>query len=123
MILDKQLMMSDNQALTASAVSTNIIDLAVADRGKGEPITAFVQALDDWTGTTPTVKADLQTSSDGSTWATILSGATKSSPVKGDVIFDAPLPADGVLRYIRMNYTVGGTTPSGHVDAGLRLDR
>jgi len=123
MILDKELMVSDNQAVTAEADSTNVIDLGIADRGKGEPIDVFAQSNDDWTGTTPTVAVSVLTSADASTWVTLLTGATISAPAAGDVLFNAALPAEGVLRYVKLHYVPGGTTPSGHIDAGLRLDR
>ena len=51
MILDKDLLCSDDQTLAfniGSAASTNVIDLAKAGLGRGEPIKAFCQITADF---------------------------------------------------------------------------
>ena len=72
MILDLQTIFSDDQALTASAVSTNVIDLGatgtpalgasalVRDVGIGEPIEILIQHVVAAGGTSPTISVVLE---------------------------------------------------------------
>lgn len=77
MILDKLLMFSEAQAVTATAASTDVIDLAPVDGtrrdiGVGYPLEFW--ALVNTTATAAgaaTVNVQLQTSPDNSTWTTI----------------------------------------------------
>lgn len=120
MILDSQLLFSDAQALTATAVSTNVIDLgADRDIGVGEPM-AVVVSVDvaaDFTTADETYQIDVQTGSTVTPTTVIarripVVTATPATNVlatgKKIVI---PLPHDNE-RYLRLNYTLGGTTPT-----------
>ncbi len=117
MIIDAQNLFSDDQALTATAVSTNVIDLGI-DRnvGIGEPMAAVVTlsvAADD-ADADETYVVTLETDDNSSfssatviATATILKGAEAGSKV---VLM---VPADETAeRYLRINYTLGGTSPS-----------
>lgn len=125
MFLDSLQLYSDAQALTATAVSTNVIDHK-QDRnlGIGEPLVVVVVvdvALDRTTGD-ETYSVTLQTDDNeafGSpTTVVTLSLLTYTAGTKF-VIF---VPADLLTeRYTRLNYTLGGTTPTGTVTAFLTL--
>jgi len=126
MFMDALGLVSDNQAVTATAFSTNTIDLLGANRtiGTGEPI-GFGLAVD--------VAADITTSDETYTVEVVESdNANLSTPtVIGSVTLAAALLAIGALhwlpiapgkpvkRYIGLRYTVAGTTPSVTVTAWL----
>lgn len=122
-ILDAQLLFSDGQALTATAVSTNIIDLSSdRDVGTGEPMAVVVGFDVALAGTTPTISVALQTddNSSFSSPATIATGVSLSAAAAGTKVV-LPVPADtSVERYLRLNYTLGGTTPTATVTAFLQ---
>lgn len=126
MILDSQNQYSSAQALTATAVSTNIIDHG-ADRnlGIGEPLAVVVVvtvALDGTTGDetyTVTIQAD-----DNSGFASAATVAPAFSLTRGaaaGTTYVIPIPPDTLTeRYSRLNYTLGGTTPTGTLSAYLQ---
>lgn len=119
MILDKNLQMSTDQVLTATAASTDTIDLKQdRDIGIGEPMYVIVN-IKAVSGTSPTLAIALQTDDNSafSSPATLFTGATLSPPVANtqQVI---PFPRANE-RHLRLNYTIGGTTPSVTVDAYL----
>ncbi len=59
------------------------------------------------TGTSPTLDVAVQTSYDGSTgWTTVASFAQKTTATTERKQFT------GIDRFVRLSYTVGGTTPS-----------
>lgn len=130
MILDKLLMFSEKQAITASAASTDVIDLGPIDGtrrdiGVGYPLEFL--AIVDTTATADgaaTLNVQLQTSPDNSTWTTIYdSGALALAALTaGKRLFSAKVPA-GVQRYLRVNYTVGtGPLTAGAFTSGINLD-
>ncbi len=122
MQLDKQNMFSDDQALTASAVSTNVIDLGAAyDVGPGEPVELLIQLTADSGGTSPTLKAALQASTDEAFTSPVVVGesATLSDGNAGDKLSLNYIPPGPGYRYLRLNYTLGGTTPTYTVVAGV----
>jgi hypothetical protein len=121
MFVDSQLMFSDAQALTTTAVSTNIIDLST-DRniGKGEPMAIVLTFGVDSGGTSPTLQVVLQTDNDVAfgSLTTIASSAVVLDAVAGDSIV---LPIGYTNeRYLRLSYVTGGTTPTATVDAYLQ---
>lgn len=122
MILDYYNQMSDAQALTATAVSTDVLDLDNDNNiGKGTPmgVAITVGVAADFTTGDETYKFTVQTSADNSTFTTV----TETGALDGDT-----LPAGSIVvlpighsnsRYLRMNYTLAGTTPTITVDANL----
>jgi len=78
MILDKQNLFSDDQAVTVTADSTNVIDLGIAGMGKGEPVRLIAQVTETFDGGT-SLQVSLVTS-DSSTFngATTLVGIQRS---------------------------------------------
>lgn len=114
MFIDSQLLLSDAQALTATAASTNYIDLS-ADRdiGKGEPMALVVGVDVAMAGTTPTFAAAIQTDDNTgfSSATTLMTGQTYSTTLAAGTIMVIPIPETSE-RYVRANYTLGGTTPT-----------
>lgn len=133
MYLDAHQLFSDAQALTVTAVSTNLIDLGV-DRniGIGEPLAVVinVDVAADNTTQDETYEFQVQT---GTTTTPILVVGKIGFGGGGDTTEYAatflsagarvviPLPPTNLLdRYIRLNYVLGGTTPTITVTAHLQ---
>jgi len=110
MIIDHFLKVSDDQAVTATAASTDVIDF-----GQTDPNTGLHDRLDmvftvGETATAEgaaTVTFAIQDSADNSSFATVVSSGSvpKASLVAG-AQFILPMPATH-RRYVRANYTVG----------------
>lgn len=123
MIMDKENMYSDAQAVTASGMSTNIIDQGkAADSYKR--MFWIVQAKADFAGGT-SLQAVLQVS-DTEDFASPVNLA--SSPVvavadlkAGKDVIKVGVPI-GMKRYSRTQYIVDGTMTAGTFDSGLVLD-
>lgn len=124
MLLDGNLRFSDEQAITATADSTNIIDskLALRDLGTGKPIWVVVVVTTAMTNT-GTVAVALQSDSSETmtpdktrTLFTIPAGSAV-----GDKFVAALMPGGEVeqLRYLGLKYTVSGTVDTGKVKAFL----
>ena len=124
MILDNQLVFSDAQALTTTAVSTNVIDLgADGNIGIGEPmgVVITVDVALDGTTTDETYVVTVQSGSSATPTTVIATRAiTYTEGVLG-AQFVIPLPPDlSGARYLRLNYTLGGTTPTATLTAVLQ---
>lgn len=121
MFIDKQTQPSIAQAVTASAASTDYVDLQDANRdiGVGEPLRVVITCDESATsgGGSATVTFALQCDEDvafGSVktlWAS--SAIAQATLVAGYKVADFAIPA-GVERYNRIYYTVG----SGPLTAG-----
>ncbi|HHK8874970.1 TPA: Bbp16 family capsid cement protein [Escherichia coli] len=130
MILDKLLMFSEAQAVTASAASTDVIDLgpidgARRDIGVGYPLEFWATVNTTATAAgAATVNIQLQTSPDNSTWTTLTSSGdlALSALTSGKRVMSQKVP-QGVQRYLRINYVVGtGPLTAGAFTAGINLD-
>jgi len=125
MFIDSQNLLSDAQAFTASAASTNIIDLG-ADRniGIGEPM-ALVLTVDvaaDGTTTDETYAFAIQTDTvEAFSSPTSIASATLTyTQLAAGAQFVIAVPPDTTSeRFIRMYATLGGTTPTVTVTAFL----
>ena len=131
MYLDKQLMFSEAQALTATAASTNVLDLGPLALGTGpgegmRNMLAFctVHTILDSAGDAATLVAVLQMDSTAafSSAATIATTGTiaEATLVAKYKIFDGIRLPLNCERYIRINFTVAVENfTSGNIDAGL----
>lgn len=131
MILDNQTLLSNDQAITATAASTNIIDLApvanglARDIGKGKPIPLLIQVTEDFTaGGAATLAIDLQVDDNSSfttpkTVGSIAAMALADLKAGKQVNLDY-IPRGTNERYMRLNYTVAtGPMTAGKVKAGV----
>lgn len=123
MFIDRRLQVSALQALTATAPSTDVIDLGAQTRivGPGEPLWWVIAARVGLAGTSPTLDIAVQTD-DASGFpspATLLShpqlaaaGFVTGTRIVIPMVFNNE-------RFLRLNFTLGGTTPTATVDAWL----
>lgn len=128
MFLDALLTVSDAQALSATAVSTNTIDLGAItggrDIGVGEPMTFSVAVDVALAGTTPTLIIDVIQSANADLSSPDVLGGTGTlsgaTAVPVGQIFEVNMQAGRVTkRYLGLRYTLGGTTPTVTVTACL----
>lgn len=138
MILSAEQLFSDDQAVTATAISTNVIDLGVAgtpydaaaalnrDVGKGAGIPILVQVTADFatlTSLTITIESDSTADLATSPVVAYSSGAVAAaSLVEGYQIPIVVLPNQITGRYLGIRYTVGGSNATaGTITAGITM--
>lgn len=127
MIIDAQCLLSDAQAVTADAVSTNTYDSGAAgnDISIGEPLVAVIQVdvAADFTTTDETYSFEVIESAAANLGTpTVLAKRTiLASALTAGSIHYLPVPQGSkALRYLGLNYDVGGTSPSVTVTAFLQ---
>lgn len=140
MYVDSQAMFSDAQAVTSTAISTNVLDLNAAsgsnvpllqDIGTGQDVylvvTTQTTATDTGSDATLTVTLESDSTADLATSATVhlstgaLAFATYATA--GTVVFQGRLPAGNYERYLGVRYTVAsGPLTAGKFNAFLTLD-
>lgn len=134
MILSSQLLFSDDQAITATALSTNQIDLGQAgtpfdgvaplhqDIGKGCPIPILIQvteAFNNLTSLTVTIEVD-EDSAFGSPKVLVTESILLADLVVGKYTNTIVVPNGADERYLAVRYTVVGTAPTtGQITAGI----
>jgi hypothetical protein len=124
-ILDRQNLFSSDQVITGSANSTDVLDLGSSrDVGAGETNSVVVQVTEAFNNCTSLTVA-LQTSSTEAFSVPVqLTAATVvlASLTAGAKFSIGAIPR-GVLKYIRIAYTVTGSAPStGKITAGVAVD-
>lgn len=124
MYIDAQNLFSSSQALTATAASTNVIDLGFdGNLGVGEPMAVVVSletAADDGDADeTYSVALEADDNSGFSSAAVIATKTITRGDAAGTKIVIG-VPADASAeQFLRLNYTLGGTTPAVTVSAFL----
>lgn len=137
MIMDRTALFSDGQAITATAASTNLIDLGatgtvygassamVRDIGPGNRIPLFVTVTQSFNNLTSlTISIETDDNSSFSSAATIWTSpaytlAQLAVAAKQNLLPDS-IPLGTNERYLRLKYTVAGTAPStGKITAGV----
>lgn len=131
MILDKETMFSVDQAVTASAAGTGIIDLGplrndFRDIGIGEPLELFAQVIEQAKAAgDATVQIKLETASDKAftdAKAIFLSEAMPIASLNAGKRIVAKVP-QGSLKFLRLQYIVGdGPLTAGKFTAGIILN-
>lgn len=128
MILDRLLVFSDAQAVTATAASTDSIDLSqIRDIGTGADlylVVACVVAMTD-TGSDSTVAVTYETDDNPSfsSVASVTVGTFAAVSAAGTTIIHRLNPAQANERYMQLRYTVsGGNLTTGSFDAFITQD-
>lgn len=130
MIFDKENMMSEDQAVTVTAASSNVIDLgndsarvqALNEKGKLE---LMCQVTTLFAGGTSIV-AELQSDDDvafGSPTTVLQSAAVVTASLKAGYQFPFSELPEINEQYIRMKYTVVGTMSAGKITAALLVGK
>lgn len=134
MILSAQQLFSDDQAITATAVSTNVIDLGVPgtpfgavaplnqDVGKGNKVPVLVQVTEDFNNMT-SVSIAIETGATTALGTAIVNETVLlADAVAGKQFVVEVLPNQLTERYLGIRYTVVGTAPStGAMTAGITM--
>lgn len=134
MILSAQQIFSDDQAITATAVSTNVIDLGAAgtpydaaaalnqDIGKGTKVPILIQVTEDF-NTLTSLTIAIETGATTSLGTVVLSKTVLlAALVEGYQFPVNVLPDEIDKRYLGVRYTVAGTAPTtGKITAGITM--
>jgi len=133
MIFDRQTLLSDAQAITISAPSTNVIGLGpkvagvVRDIGKGKPIPLLIQVVEAFAAAgAATLTVTLETDDNAGfaspqvVWTS--PAIPKAALVPGYVIIPEFIPRGTNEEFLRVNYTVGtGPMTAGKIVAGVTM--
>jgi len=140
MILDRTGLFSENQAITATSASTNVIDLGKTgtpygassalrrDVGRGNPVPLYVgvtETFNNLTSLTITIQTDDNAafSSPTTAWTSPAYAAADLVPGARHLLPDE-LPVGVNEQFVRLMYTVAGTAPTtGKVTAGVTFAR
>ncbi len=121
-MLDDLLKFSDNQAITATANSENIIDLG-KDReiAAGNPVPLLVTVKEDFNNLTSLkVSVETSASSDMSGAVELASSTVELANLKKGKMMPVSFMPAGNKGFVRLKYTVTGTAPTkGKVSAYL----
>jgi len=134
MIFSRWMTLSDDQAITATAVSTNVIDLGAPgtpygaaaalnqDIGKGAPVPFLVQVTADFDNLT-SLNVALEVGASASLGTVVAEQSVAAADlVAGKQINLQYLPNGINARYLGVRYTVTGTAPTtGTVTAGVTM--
>lgn len=123
MYFDAQNLFSDKQALTATAVSANVVKVT-ENVGAGEPIFVSIHVVENFVGLT-SLNVQIQ-SADSATGTFQTIQETRAIPLadlnSGEVINIGSLPPK-TGQFLRLNYVVAGTATAGAVTAGIVWDK
>ncbi len=134
MIFSKNQLFSDDQAITASADSTDVIDLGVAgtpygaaaalnqDIGKGAKIPFLVQVTETFDNLT-NLEIKVSTGATSALGTTVISQTILLANLTVGAQFALDVLPNGITeRYLGIEYVVTGTGPSvGKVTAGITM--
>ncbi len=123
MILDSEALYSDDQVITTTADSTNILDLA-KNSGPGVPVRLLIQVTATFVGGT-SITIDLETD-DNDSFNTLSTIASTPTIVTATLVAGYKFPInfvpDAMERYSRLEYTVVGSYTPGSITAGIVFD-
>ena len=113
MILDKDLILSNEQSLVGvSGATSTTLDFLEGGDAVGQELAFHVVVPTTFTGPT-SLTITVQTSADNSTWSDVV--LSRAIPVaeltKGNEVFTIRVPK-GLDRYVRLDYAITGTTAS-----------
>jgi hypothetical protein len=120
MYIDAFTQVSSDQTITSTGASEDYIDLGAArDISRGQPLWLVI-VLTASSGTGQTIAAALQhdDNTSFSSATTVATTGTLTSPAAGTMLILA-VQAQTAERYLRANYTIGGTNPSFTIDAWI----
>lgn len=125
MILDKQLLLSDEQAITADADSENVVDLSVASRDIGAGRQLYVVVIVDETfagGTSLAIQLETGSTTALGTIISITDTFLQAVLTAGRAPIVIPIPPGIAEQYIGLHYDDTGEFTAGKVTAFIALD-
>ena len=133
-IMDRTALFSDGQAVTATAASTNVVDLGshdvdyARDTGLGTSIPlelSVTESFNNLTSLTISIEIDDNAAFSSPTTIWTSPAYTQAQLATGaKYLLPDHLPAGISERYIRLKYTVAGTAPTtGKITAGVSAGR
>lgn len=130
MIIDKETLFSDDQAVTVTAASSNIIDLgnddsllqSLNEKGMLEILAQVTTAFAGGTSLSVTLQSDNDSAFGSPTSIMVTAAIATAALVAGYQFRLGKLPRIDE-QYVRLYYTVVGTMSAGKILAGLILDR
>ncbi|MGF1877270.1 hypothetical protein L4D77_18350 [Photobacterium frigidiphilum] len=126
MMIDQETLLSDKQAVTSTAKSTDVYqisDTQGVDLGPSQVSFDVMVAAEDFAGNT-NLEVQIIGSQDsgmGSPEVILSSGAILLAKLKKGRIFAGTLPIHKPFKYIAFNYVVSGTATKGKINAILTL--
>lgn len=121
MILDEQGLLSNKQAITASAASENILDFGKREIAFGTPVEVYIQITESFNNLT-SLSISVQTAVDEAftTPVDLVEQTILLAKLKKNTVSTIKFLPKGNLGYIRLYYTVTGTAPtSGAIFAAI----
>ena len=121
MILDEQGLFSNNQKVTASVASENILDLGKREVSFGTPVELFIQISEDFNNlTTLDIKVQTSTDEEFTDAEDLIEQAMTLAELKQGAVSAIKFLPKGNLGYMRLFYTVNGSAPTkGKILAGI----
>lgn len=114
MLVDNQLVLSDEQAITADAASTNVLDLGAAGRAPGADLNILASVTETFDNLT-SLNIIVQSCAVEGFGSGVVTHQTinvlLADLTAGKQIDVGPL-LNGTLQYVRLNYDVVGTNPT-----------
>ena len=121
MILDEQGLFSNKQAVKASCVSENILDMGKREVSFGTPIELFIQIAEEFNNLTSlTIKVQTSKDEDFADAVDLIEHTMKLAELKQGAVSSIKFLPKGNLGYMRLSYVVTGTAPTkGSILAGI----
>ena len=121
MILDEQNIFSDNQKITASCESTNVLNFAKRELAFGTPVELFIQASETFNNLT-SLTISVQTAEDEafSDPVDLIEQTMLLDELKAGSVSTIKFLPKGNLGFVRLYFSVQGTAPTtGKIVAGI----
>ena len=121
MILDEQGLFSNNQKVTASVASENVLDLGKREVSFGTPVELLIQVSEEFNNLTSLdIKVQTSTDEDFSESIDLIEQTMTLAELKQGSVSAIKFLPKGNLGYMRLFYTVNGTAPTtGKILAGI----
>lgn len=121
MILDEQGLFSNNQTVTASVASENVLDLGKREVSFGTPVELFIQVSEDFNNLTSLdVKVQTSVDEDFSDSVDLIEQTMTLAELTQGAVSAIKFLPKGNLGYMRLFYTVNGSAPTkGKIMAGI----
>ena len=124
MLYDLETIFSNNQKITATAVSENVVCFAkgaIKEVSFGTPLPLRIQITEDFAGAT-SLKVEVQTASDEE-FSDVETLATTEEVEASELVAGFTFPINFIPKgnkgYVRLNYTVDGSATAGKITAGV----